>query len=180
MEIGLIIFSFISMIILIPISYFLPLKITPKGKILIVAISFLISMVGLFTTVFLALWQSILMMIALVLLLTLILSKRFSPFLFSLPDKSSIKIDHFEFQKEKKKDSDYLEENLAPLSFKQQNVENVSTYSIENKAMDPDDQLFMNDEEINQLLDDREQLDPNEKMVSDDRLENKELSMTKR
>jgi hypothetical protein len=83
------IFSLISLIILIPIIYFLPLNLTKKGKITVVAVSFLIALAGLLTKVFMQLWQSILLLIGLILLLSMILTKKFSPDLFSVTKGSS-------------------------------------------------------------------------------------------
>lgn len=89
----LLIFSLISLIILIPIIYFLPLNLTKKGKIIVITVSFLIALAGLLTKVFMQLWQSILLLIGLILLLSMILTKKFSPDLFSVMNGSSNGVD---------------------------------------------------------------------------------------
>lgn len=93
MDTELLIFSLISLIILIPIIYFLPLQLTKKGKLTVVAVTFLIALAGLMTRVFMQLWQTILLLVGLILLLSLILTKKFSPVLFSMSDRASNKED---------------------------------------------------------------------------------------
>ena len=67
----LLIFSLISLIILIPIIYFLPLNLTKQGKMTVIAVSFLIALAGLLTKVFMQLWQSVLLLVGLILLLSM-------------------------------------------------------------------------------------------------------------
>lgn len=87
-NVKLLIFSLISLIILIPIIYFLPLKLTKKGKLTVVAASFLIALAGLLTKVYMQLWQSILLLAGLILLLSLVLTKKFALMLFAVPENN--------------------------------------------------------------------------------------------
>lgn len=98
----LLIFSLISLIILIPIIYFLPLKLTLKGKITVIAISFLIAIAGLLTKVFMQLWQSILLLVGLILLLSMILTKKYSPELFPVSEATVDGKDGFKSEMKKK------------------------------------------------------------------------------
>ncbi|MFB9989153.1 hypothetical protein ACFFLP_17290 [Bacillus benzoevorans] len=102
MNTELLIFSLISLIILIPIIYFLPLNLTKKGKITVIAVSFLIAIAGLLTKVFMQLWQSILLLIGLILLLSMILTKKFSPVLFSAANGSANEIESDDHEKDTK------------------------------------------------------------------------------
>ena len=96
MNLNLLIFALVSLIILFPIIYFLPLKISSRGKIVVIAVSFCISLIGLFTKFLFQVWQSVLLLVALILLVTIIFKKRFTPFMFSMADKHSIAMDDAE------------------------------------------------------------------------------------
>lgn len=77
------ILSLLSLIILVPIIYFLPLGLSNKGKIIIIAASFLLANVGLLTQDILPLWLIWAILGLLVFLLTYILQNRMSDVLFA-------------------------------------------------------------------------------------------------
>ncbi|WP_071395926.1 hypothetical protein [Bacillus tuaregi] len=114
MDVTLLIFALASLIILFPIIYFLPLKISAKGKIIVIAVSFLISITGLFAKLFLQVWQSVLLLIALILLVTLIFKKRFTPFMYSMADNDSSIMNDAAEPMEKKQDSDLFHFDYIP------------------------------------------------------------------
>ncbi|WP_404329433.1 hypothetical protein [Mesobacillus maritimus] len=60
------IFASIALLIMIPIMYFLPLGFSFRGKLLIIAASLMISVVGLLATPILSLWQSGLIVVLLI------------------------------------------------------------------------------------------------------------------
>ena len=140
---NVILFSLLSMVILIPIIYFIPLRITTKGKMIIVAASFAISLIcGLLTKIFLSLWQSILLIIALALLLTLILSKRFSSVFVNKSEATMIKEDVED--EIAIKDTQLLHsEEKSELSFLgEQEAKDLHDHSIQDKGLDQDAFLF--------------------------------------
>lgn len=57
-EVESLIFASIAMLIIIPVMYFLPLGFSFRGKLLIIAASLMISLVGLLATPIMSLWQS--------------------------------------------------------------------------------------------------------------------------
>lgn len=71
------IFALCSLIILIPILFILPLRFTKKGKLLIVLITIVISLVSLFTNMVVDWWQSMLLLALLVIVSAYVLYTRF-------------------------------------------------------------------------------------------------------
>lgn len=130
----LLIFSLISLIILIPIIYFLPLNLTKKGKMTVIAVSFLIASAGLLTKVFMQLWQSILLLIGLILLLSMLLTKKYSPVLFAVSDSSSKGMDSDKPEKDKGI-SNFSKQELLPEI--PENGANIIP-GIENEYLEPE------------------------------------------
>ncbi|KAA9023141.1 hypothetical protein [Niallia endozanthoxylica] len=143
---NVVIFSLLSMVILIPIIYFIPLKITTKGKLIIVAASLGISLIcGLLTKLFLSLWQSILLIIALVMLLTLILSKRFSSFFVNKSETTEATMMKEDEEDEiVTKEAQWLHpEEKSELPFLgEQQADDLHAHSIHDKGLNQDALLF--------------------------------------
>lgn len=75
--------SVVSLIVLVPIVYFLPLGLTNKGKGLVVAIAFFYANLGFLANTNLALWQTALIILLLTIVTVYILDKRFNRLIFS-------------------------------------------------------------------------------------------------
>lgn len=69
-------FALVSLLIVIPIIYFIPIDIPVKWKITVVGISFIIANTGLLTRMQFELWQSLLILFLLVALSSFLISKR--------------------------------------------------------------------------------------------------------
>lgn len=75
--------SIISLIILIPIIYFLPLGLSNKGKGILIIIALVFANVGLLTNSNFPIWQTGLILLVLCVLAVYVLDKRFKNFLFA-------------------------------------------------------------------------------------------------
>lgn len=75
--------SAISLIILVPIIYFLPIGLTKKGKGILIAVAFIIANLGLLAKNSFPLWQAALILLLMVMLTVYILDKRLGNLLFS-------------------------------------------------------------------------------------------------
>lgn len=130
----LLIFSLISLIILIPIIYFLPLNLTKQGKMTVIAVSFLIALAGLLTKVFMQLWQSVLLLVGLILLLSMLLTKKYSPVLFTVSDGSSKGMDSDKHEKDKETSNFSKLESLPEIP---ENGTNINS-SFMNEYLEPE------------------------------------------
>ncbi|MDF1506888.1 hypothetical protein PZE06_01695 [Robertmurraya sp. DFI.2.37] len=79
---GELVVSVISLIILVPIIYFLPLGLTNKGKGLLIIIAFIFANVGILAKGNFPIWQTALILLLLTVLTVYILDKRFHHLLF--------------------------------------------------------------------------------------------------
>ncbi|WP_153123057.1 hypothetical protein [Peribacillus tepidiphilus] len=68
---------FISVLILIPVMYIVPLGLSFKGKIVLMTCSFFVSVVLIFSKAIIQMWQLILLAVALLLLFSIFLNKKF-------------------------------------------------------------------------------------------------------
>lgn len=97
------IIALVSLIILVPIIYFLPLGLKVSGKLILIFISFCIANIGLLAKNTFPLWQSGLLVLVLVLLVAYILDKRLGRAIY-LTDQNGIdedaNINEFETKKE--------------------------------------------------------------------------------
>lgn len=75
--------SVISLIVLVPIIYFLPLGLTNKGKGLITLVAFLMANLGILAQNTFTLWQTGLILLLLIILTVYIFDKRLNSFIFS-------------------------------------------------------------------------------------------------
>mgnify|MGYP000986545760 CR=1 FL=1 len=150
----LLIFSLISLIILIPIIYFLPLNLTKKGKMTVIAVSFLIALAGLLTKVFMELWQSILLLVGLILLLSMVLTKKYSTALFPMPGSPSKGMPIDEDEKDKEISNVTRLESL-PVIHENEMKENpgIKNEQLELEKMNSNLNVDLNDEEyrVNEL-----------------------------
>ncbi|MFO1443106.1 hypothetical protein KDN24_07730 [Bacillus sp. Bva_UNVM-123] len=70
-------FAVVSLLILVPVVSFLPIRISIKGKLSLIGIALLIANVGLLSRGILGLWQSYLILLLLIILCSFILERRF-------------------------------------------------------------------------------------------------------
>ncbi|RYI31622.1 hypothetical protein EVU96_06340 [Bacillus infantis] len=82
------VFALASLLLLVPIFYFLPLGISGKGKILLIAASFLLSMLAIMASVQFHVWQSLLLVCLMALVTAYLLEKKLATF-FKLGHESS-------------------------------------------------------------------------------------------
>lgn len=75
--VGYITFALISLLIVFPVVYFLPIGISVKGKLCLIGIAFLIANIGLLSNSLFELWQSSLILFLLVLLCSFIFDRRY-------------------------------------------------------------------------------------------------------
>lgn len=83
---GSILFALASLLILTPIIYFFPMKMTLKGKLIITGVSLLIAVMGLLAYSLVPLWQLISMLLLLIILSAYLLFKRMGNMLFANDD----------------------------------------------------------------------------------------------
>ncbi|MGD6877982.1 hypothetical protein [Bacillus infantis] len=74
------VFALASLLLLLPIFYFLPLGISGKGKILLIAASFFLSLLAMMASVQLHVWQSLLLVCLLALVTAYLLEKKLASF----------------------------------------------------------------------------------------------------
>jgi hypothetical protein len=82
------VFALASLLLLLPIFYFLPLGISGKGKILLIAASFFLSLLAMLASVQFHVWQSLLLVCLLALVTAYLLEKKLASF-FQLGYESS-------------------------------------------------------------------------------------------
>ncbi|MCK6204987.1 hypothetical protein KZX50_05845 [Bacillus infantis] len=74
------VFALASLLLLLPIFYFLPLRISGKGKILLIAASFFLSLLAMMASVQFHVWQSLLLVCLLALVTAYLLEKKLPSF----------------------------------------------------------------------------------------------------
>ncbi|KOP83611.1 hypothetical protein AMS60_14605 [Bacillus sp. FJAT-21945] len=77
----------ISLVILVPIIYFLPLGLSSKGKILVIIISFFLANLGLLAQLSFPLWQTSLVLLVLVFLSSIVIDSRLRKIIYPLSMK---------------------------------------------------------------------------------------------
>ncbi|USK53925.1 hypothetical protein LIS82_20300 [Cytobacillus solani] len=77
----------ISLVILVPIIYFLPLGLSSKGKILVIIISFFLANLGLLAQLSFPLWQTSLILLLLVFLSSIVIDSRLRKIIYPLSMK---------------------------------------------------------------------------------------------
>lgn len=91
--------SVVSLMILIPIIYFLPIGFTNKGKGLLVLLAFIFANIGILAKSNFPLWQSALLLLLLITLTVYIVDKRFDQLLYSSihnHEKKNIEVQRFQ------------------------------------------------------------------------------------
>lgn len=74
--------AIVSLVILVPIIYFLPLGLSTKGKILVTSVSFFLAVVGLFAQLSFPLWQTSLVLLLLVFLSSIVIDSRLKKIIY--------------------------------------------------------------------------------------------------
>lgn len=74
--------AIVSLVILVPIIYFLPLGLSTKGKILVTFVSFFLAIVGLFAQLSFSLWQTSLVLLLLVFLSSIVIDSRLKKIIY--------------------------------------------------------------------------------------------------
>ncbi|WP_251549401.1 hypothetical protein [Neobacillus muris] len=77
----------VSLVILVPIIYYLPLGITARGKWGIIGISFILAVIGLFANAVFPMWKTIIIILLLIGLIVYFMNKRFSNSLYLSANK---------------------------------------------------------------------------------------------
>lgn len=71
-----IVYAFITILLLIPILYFVPLGFNFKGKLIIAGLSFLLAVIGLYSNKLYPLWQTVIMLLLLAAIITYFIEKK--------------------------------------------------------------------------------------------------------
>lgn len=106
--------SVVSLLILVPIIYFLPLGLTNKGKGIVIIIAFIFANLAILAKNSFSLWQTGLIILLLTFLTVYILDKKFSKFLFSSKKSHDKEADFFDENIEIEEDTQNLDEDIAP------------------------------------------------------------------
>ena len=80
----------LSLVILVPIIYFLPLGLSSKGKILVTFVSFFLAIIGLLAQLSFPLWQTSLVLLVLVLLSSIVIDSRLRKIIYPLSEKKNV------------------------------------------------------------------------------------------
>lgn len=128
--------SVLSLIVLVPILYFLPIGLTNKGKGLVIIVAFMFANLGILAKSSFSLWQTGLIIFLLTIVTVYLLDKKFNKFIFSTG-------------MDEEKYVELPSENVDELEFVTENsglVSNVSAEEITNAS------LAMNVEEIQNVV----------------------------
>ncbi|MED3571440.1 hypothetical protein [Cytobacillus praedii] len=79
----------LSLVILVPIIYFLPLGLSARGKILVTFVSFFLAIIGLLAQLSFPLWQTSLVLLVLVFLSSIVIDSRLRKIIYPLSEKKN-------------------------------------------------------------------------------------------
>ncbi|TCJ02440.1 hypothetical protein [Cytobacillus praedii] len=80
----------LSLVILVPIIYFLPLGLSSKGKIVVTFVSFFLAIIGLLAQLSFPLWQTSLVLLVLVFLSSIVIDSRLRKIIYPLSEKKNV------------------------------------------------------------------------------------------
>lgn len=113
---GTIIFTVTALIILIPLLYFLPLGFKKQGKLIIIASSLCLALIGLLANTVFELWQTSLLLLLFALAATYLIEKKLSSFVFadtSTEEVKTVEDDAYSSDNKQSLDSDRSEPAVA-------------------------------------------------------------------
>ena len=172
--------SIISLLLLVPIMYFLPLGLSKKGKGILVLTAFIIANVGLLAKLNFAIWQTVLLILLLVILTVYIFDKRLGQMVYDKDvlldnneieslDQSLSQTEEELVEKPKLKIMDLpIDQGLDPVHFVEDDTHNDINFENDNMQQDISSSLSIEEETfaskespLDPLVDD-EKLDEND------------------
>ncbi|RLQ98044.1 MPP10 family protein [Falsibacillus albus] len=166
------IFSILALLIAIPIVFIIPINITNKGKLMLVALSFLLTSLGLLATIQYSIWFVIPALIILAALLAYIVESRYNHMFLSsaINDEQLVVFDEGSFNENEPEDrvsKNVSKDSLVSLYKQAKGIEDDGEDSIllEDESMDLEDEesIVYSDDEEADLTDDGSDTAINEK-----------------
>ncbi|MED3549167.1 hypothetical protein [Cytobacillus praedii] len=141
----------LSLVILVPIIYFLPLGLSSKGKILVTFVSFFLAIIGLLAQLSFPLWQTSLVLLVLVFLSSIVIDSRLRKIIYPLSEKKNVhshdEITQDLIESEKGLDNEVpaLQNVNAVSSSKPLNLDKITAFPFELKIDDDREEVFVDE-----------------------------------
>ncbi|MFE8696893.1 hypothetical protein ACFYKT_11165 [Cytobacillus sp. FJAT-53684] len=140
--------AFASLILVVPLVYFLPLGLTKKGKLLIIAVSFLLALIGLSGNAIFDWWQSVLLIFSLVVLSSYLLDKKMKHLILIDQEEGTKSSFDTPAHLEDLPDNVHMLDGIGQIDFEDEKIEDIAGVGEEEQIKEEidNDELFVIDE----------------------------------